>query len=168
MKNLCFWRLLFQKEIAGIWNFKWIKYLGKGLSYLKNWDIGVNYCWNYGPSKLLLHFIEYRLDQLNIKHTKTAVNLTIQYFEDNSQKKCLLKVWIFLAHIPQNGDPVKFLRNWTETNHLLVANIFKLHLSITYSVCEDEIKSLFHNFSRAFSCQKLSQTWDCVFHYNGY
>ena len=27
---------------------------------------------------MLLHFIEYRLDQLNIKHTKAAVNLAIQ------------------------------------------------------------------------------------------
>ena len=37
--------------------------MGKGLSYLKNRaqlllkykDIELNYCWNYGPSKLLLH-----------------------------------------------------------------------------------------------------------------
>ena len=53
------------------------KYLGKGLSYLKNGGIGVNYCGNSGPLKLLLHFIEYRLDQLNNKHTKTAVNSTM-------------------------------------------------------------------------------------------
>ena len=37
-------------------------------------------------------FIEYRLDQLNSKHTKTAVSSTIQYYEGRSQKKCLLKV----------------------------------------------------------------------------
>ena len=30
---------------------------------------------------LLLHFIEYRLDQPNSKHTKIAVNSAIQYFE---------------------------------------------------------------------------------------
>ena len=75
----------------------------------------VNYCWNYRPSKMLLHFIEYRLDQLNSKHTKIAVNSAIQYFEGCSQKKCLLKVWSFLVHPPQNGGLVKFLRNWTET-----------------------------------------------------
>ena len=34
-----------------------------------------------------LCFIEYRLDQLNSKHTKTAVNSEIQYFEGCSQKK---------------------------------------------------------------------------------
>ena len=26
-----------------------------------------------------------------------------------------------------------------------------------------EIKSIFHHFKRAFSCQKLSQNWECVF-----
>ena len=101
--------------------------MGKGLLYLKKWGIGVNYCWNYGPSKLLLHFIEYRLDQLNSKHTKIAVNSAIQYFEGCSQKKCLLKVWSLLFHPPQNRGFVKVLRNWTETNHILIANIFKLH-----------------------------------------
>ena len=116
MQNLCFFGgSFFQKKIADIWNFWWIKYLGKDLSYLTKWGVVVNYCWNHEPSKLLLHFIEYRLDQLNSKHTKIAVNSAIQYFEGCSQKKCLLKVWSFLVHPPQNGGPVKFLRNWTET-----------------------------------------------------
>ena len=26
-----------------------------------------------------------------------------------------------------------------------------------------EIKSIFHNFKRAFNCQKLSQAWECAF-----
>ena len=26
-----------------------------------------------------------------------------------------------------------------------------------------EIKSIFHHFNKAFSCQKLSQTWECTF-----
>ena len=86
MTNLCiFGDSFFKIRIADILNFQWIKYLGKGLSYFKNWEIGINYCWNYGPSKLLLHFIKYCLDQLNNKHKKIAVN------------------------------------------HLLMANIFKLH-----------------------------------------
>ena len=51
--------------------------MGKGLSYLKNWGIWVNYCWNYGPSKLLLHFIEYRLDQLNSKHNSSKLGNTV-------------------------------------------------------------------------------------------
>ena len=51
---------------------------------------------NFLPTKIsdnkVLHFIEYRLDQLNNKHTKIAVNSAIQNFESYSQKKCLLKV----------------------------------------------------------------------------
>ena len=39
---------------------------------------------------MLFHLIEYGLDQLNNKHTKIEVNLTIQYFEYRSQNKCLL------------------------------------------------------------------------------
>ena len=116
MKDLCFFGDSFFKiKIADICNFQWIKYLGKGISYLKNWGIGVNYCWNYGLSNLLLHFNEYRLDQLNNKHTKIAVNSTIQHLESLSLKKCLLNVWRFLVHPPQNDGPVNFLQNWTET-----------------------------------------------------
>ena len=29
-----------------------------------------------------------------------------------------------------------------------------------------EIKSIFHHFKRAFSCQKLSQTWEWAFHFH--
>ena len=117
MKNLCFFGGSFFKiKIADILNFQWIKYLDKGLSHLKNWGIVFYCCWNYGPSKLVLHFIEYRLDHLNKKHAKIAVNSAIQYFESCCQKKCLLKVWSFLVYPPQNGGPAKLLQNWTETN----------------------------------------------------
>ena len=40
----------------------------------------------------VLRFIEYRLDQLNNKHTKIAVNSAKQYFESHYQKKYLVKV----------------------------------------------------------------------------
>ena len=111
--------------------------MGKDLSYLQKWGIGVNYCWNYGPSKLLLHFIEYRLDQLNSKHTKIAVNSAIQYFEGCSQKKCLLKVWSFLVHPP----PCKIFTKLNR-NHLLIANIFKLHEYQTFGLIK------MHNMSK--------------------
>ena len=106
--------------------------MGKVLSYLKNWDIGVNYCWNYGLSKLLLHFIEYRLDQLNKKHTKIAVNSTMQYFEGSSQKKCLLKVWIF-GPPTTKWWPCKIFAK-LNVNHLLMANIFKLQEYQTFGL----------------------------------
>ena len=150
MKNLCFLEVLFsKKQIADIWNFQWIKYLGTGLSYLKNWGIWVNHCSNYGASKLPLQFIEYLLYQLNNKHAKIAINSTIQHFEGCSENKYLLKVWRFLVHPPLNGGPVKFLRK-SNGNHLLTANIFtnirhlvswkciicaKSDFPITYSVC---------------------------------
>ena len=127
--------------------------MGKGLSYLKNWGIGINYCWNYGPSKLLLHYIKYRLDQLNKKHTKIAVNSAIQYFESCSQKKFLLKVWSFLVHPPQNGVSVKFLRNWTETNHLLVANIFKLYKYRTFSLMK------MHSMCKIWFASNIFSLW---------
>ena len=80
--KICFFGGSFFKiKIADILNFQWIKYLGKGLSYLENWGIGFYCCWNYGPSKLLLHFIKYRLDQLHKKHAKITVNWAIRYFE---------------------------------------------------------------------------------------
>ena len=94
-KIFVFWRFFFKIKIADILNFLQIKYLVIDFSNLKNWGIGFYSCWNYVPSKFLLHFIEYRLDDLNKKHAKMAVNSTIQYFEGHSQKKCLLKVWDF-------------------------------------------------------------------------
>ena len=114
-QSVFFWQLFFQEKIAGIWNFNESNIWANFYHIWKNWGIGVNCCWNYRPSKLLLHFIEYLQDQLNNKHTKIAVNSPIQYFEGCSQKKCLLKVWSFLVHPPQNGGLVKLLRNWMET-----------------------------------------------------
>ena len=123
MKICVFWRLSLQNKNCWYFEFSVNQYLRKGLSYLKNWGIGLNYCWNYGPSKLLLYFIEYRLDQLNNKHTKIAVNSTIQHFEGRSQKKCLLKVW-----------PLKNIFAKLNGNYLLMANIFKLHEYQTFGL----------------------------------
>ena len=99
------------------WHFEFImnQIFRQKFIIFENLSIGVNYCWNYGLSKLLLHFTEYRLDQLNNKHTKIAVNSTIQVFGSRYQKKYLLKLWRFLVHPPQNDDPGNLLRNWTET-----------------------------------------------------
>ena len=146
MKNLCFFGGVFFKiKIADILNFQWIKYLGKGLSYLKNWGIGVYYCWNYGPRKLLLRFIEYPLDRLNNKQTKIAGNSAIQYFEGRFQRKYLLKVWSFLVHLPQNVvDGPKKCKIFAKLNgnHLLMANIFKLHKYETFGLIK------MHNMSK--------------------
>ena len=63
----------------------------KVLSYLKNWGIEIYYCWNYGPSKLLLHFFEYGLDQMNNKHTKTI------FWRPLSQEMSAKKFEVFLS-----------------------------------------------------------------------
>ena len=122
--------------------------MGKGLFILKKWGIGVNYCWNYVPSKLLLHFIEYRLDQLNSKHTKIAVNSAIQYLKGCSQKKCLLKVWSFLVHPP----PCKIFTKLNR-NHLLIANIFKLHEYQTFGLMKN------HNMCKIWFTNKIFSLW---------
>ena len=110
MKNLCFLFGSFFKW-KNCWHLEFLinQLFGQRFIIFKIyiWGMGVNYCWSYGLSKLLLHFVEYRLDQLNSKHIKIAVNSAIQYL-DCSQKKCLLKVWRFLVHPPQNGGSVKF------------------------------------------------------------
>ena len=48
---------------------------------------------NYRASKLLLHFIEYRLDQLNSQHTKIAVKSIIQYLKAALKRNDSLKLF---------------------------------------------------------------------------
>ena len=126
---------IFGKSFIIFWNYGSWNYCWNYGSSNYFWNYGpANYCWNYGPSNLLLRFINYFLDQLNNKHTNThkrtnthkytntAVNSKIQFLETRYQKKWLVKVWSFLARLPQNDGPVKFLRNWTKLNGFL-----KLH-----------------------------------------
>ena len=137
------------EKIADIWNFYWIKYLGKGLSYLKKMRYKVQLL-------LRLRAVEvatsYRLDQLNSKHTKIAVNSTIQYFEGCSQKKCLLKVWSFLVHPPQNSGTVKFFAKLNR-NHVLMTNIFKLHEYQTFGLMK------IHNMYKIWFANKIFSLW---------
>ena len=69
----------------------------------------------YGWCKLLHHFIEYCLDQLNNKHLKTAVNLIIQFFEIQYQKNYLVKVRSLFGPPAAKWGTVNFLWNWTKT-----------------------------------------------------
>ena len=126
MKNLCFSGGSFFKKYCWHLQFLMNQIFGQRFINLKKWGVVFNYCWNYGPSNLLLDFIEYRLDQLNSKHTKTALNSTIQYFEGCSRKKCLLKVWFFFGPLTTKWRPCKIFAKLNR-NHFLMANIFKLH-----------------------------------------
>ena len=91
MKKLFFGGSFFKIKIADILNFWWIKDLCEGL-HLKNWGLGINCCSNYRPLKLLLHFIEYHLDQLNNKHMKIEVNSKI-YSKINKLERKLSKIF---------------------------------------------------------------------------
>ena len=56
-----FWRLIFTFA-------EFLFFQNKSCWHSASWVIGINYYRNYEPSKLLLHLIIYRLDQLNNKH----------------------------------------------------------------------------------------------------
>ena len=151
MKKLCFvGGSFFQKDIADIWNFWLITYLGKGLSYLKNWGVGVNYCWNYGPSKLLLHFIEYRIDQLNSEHTKTASKLDNTVFWRLLSKEMSAKSLMFF------GPPTTKWRSckiFTKLNGQYLVNIFKLHECKTFDLMK------MHNICKIWFANSIFSLW---------
>ena len=105
--------------------------MGKGLSYLKKWGVGVNYCWNYRPLKLLLHFIEYPLDELHSKHTKIVVNNTV--FWRLLWKVLSAKSFLFFGPPTTKWWPCKIFAR-LNGNYLLMANIFKLHEYKTFAI----------------------------------
>ena len=133
MKNLLFFRwLLFQNKKCWYFEFLMNQIFGQRFIIFDKLRYRGQLCWSYGPSKLLLHFIEYDLDQLNKKHTKMAVNSTMEYFESSSQKECLLKVWIF-GLLDTKWWPCKIFGK-LNINHLLMANILKLHEYQTFGL----------------------------------
>ena len=130
--------------------------MGKGLSYLRNWGLGVNYCWNYGPSKLLLHFIEYPLDQLNIKHRKSSSkpNNTI-FCRLLSKERSALKRNVclkFFGPCTTKSRPYKIFAKMNGT-HLLMANIFKLHEYETFGSMK------MHNMCTIWFANNMFSLW---------
>ena len=99
MKNFCFFGGSFFKKKQNK------KMLTFGIVDGSNIWAKVYHLWKI---EVLRASIEYRIDQLNNKDPKIAVNSTIQYFEDCSYKKCLLKVWSCFVDPPQNDGRVKF------------------------------------------------------------
>ena len=75
---------------------------------------------------MLPHFIENRLDQLNNKHMKIAVNSTAQYSESRFQKKMSAKSLIFFGPPTTKWRLCKFFAKFNKS-HFLMASIFKLH-----------------------------------------
>ena len=136
MKNLFFGGSFFKIEIADISNFHWIKYLGKGLSYLKNWVIAVCYCWNYWPSKLLLHWMLLRSTQKQALENSMKLDNAL-FWRPLSKEMCAES----LQFSTTEWWPCNFFAK-LNGNHLLIANIFKLHEYQTF----DLIKM--HNMSK--------------------
>ena len=150
MKKLSFFGASFFKiKIADI--FKWIKYLGKSLSLLRNGVIGASYCWNYELSKLLLHFIEYRLDQLNNIFWKP---LSKEIFDKSSK---------FFGPPTTKWRPCKFFVN-LNGNHFLMAKSFKLHKYQTFGLSKIHNMSKIWFANKKFSFSK-SLVYDCRKYY---
>ena len=139
-----FWRLFFQKNSADIWNFWWIKYLGKGLSYLKKWGIGINYRWDYGPSKLLLYFIEYQQPHKNSSIFDNTV------FWRLLSKEMSAKSLMFF------GPPTTKWRSckiFTKLNGQYLVNIFKLHECKTFDLMK------MHNICKIWFANSIFSLW---------
>ena len=156
MKNLCSfdgsffkWKNCWHSEIFNESNI-----LGKGLSYLKKWGIGVNYCWNYGLSKLLLHFIESCLDQLNSKLAKIAVNSEFgnTVFWRLLSEEISAKSLKLFDPPTTKWRPCKIFAKLNR-NHLLMTNIFKLHKYQTFALMK------MHNMCKIWFGNKIFSLW---------
>ena len=138
MKVFClFWRLFFQNKNCWHIAFLMSQIFAQSSIKFEKLRFKANYRWNYLPSKLPLHFIEYRLDKLNNKHGKRAVNSTMQYFESHCQNKCLLKVWSFLGYPPQNKGLGKIFAKLNETiYHYHTFGLMKMHNMSRNLICQ--------------------------------
>ena len=130
----------------------------KGLSCFKiistkiiKYKNNFNYCWNYGPSTLLLHFIKYRPDQLNSNHTKIAVNSTIQFLKA-ALKEMPAKSLNFFGPLTTKWRPCKMFVK-LNGKHLLMANIFKLHEYQRFALMK------MHNMCKIWFDNKIFSLW---------
>ena len=82
---------------------------------------------------MLLQFIEYRLDQLENKHAKIAVNSAIWYFEGCPPKKMSAKSLKLFGPTTTKWQPCKVFAK-LNGNHLLMTNILKLHKYQTFGL----------------------------------
>ena len=130
--------------------------MGKGLSYLKHWGLGVNYYWNYGSSKLLLHFIEYQLDQLKSKHRKKSskLNNTI-FWRPLSKEMSALKTNVCLKFLGPSTTKWRHYKIFAKMNgtHLLMASIFKLHEYETFGLMK------IHNMCTIWFANNMFSLW---------
>ena len=115
MKILSFLAPFISKiKTADIFNFLSVKYFGKGLLFLKIWQIRVNYCWSYGSSNFLFRFFRYRLGYLDNRQTKIAENSTILSLKARTKTSVCWKFHV-LWPTHHKWRSLKFSRNWMET-----------------------------------------------------
>ena len=100
----------FSKEIC--W---YLEFFGHRLIIFKKLRYRGQLFWNYEPSKLLLHFTEYRLDQLNSNHT---------IFWRLLSKEMSAKSLSFFGPPITKWRPCKVFAKLNR-KHLLMANVFK-------------------------------------------
>ena len=142
MKILSFLAPFLSKiKISGIFNFLSVKYLGKGLSFLKTWDITVNYYWSCGLSNLLFRFFRYRLGHHDNRQTKKTSKLDNTFFWKLTPKK------VFVESLKVFDPPTT--KWWSLTffaklngNHIFMANFSKLCEHQTFVLIE------LHNLSK--------------------
>ena len=145
-----FWQLFFQNKSCLHFEFLMNQIFGQKFVIFEKWGIGVNYCWEYGPSKLLLRFVEYRLGQLNNKHTEIAVNSAIRSFWKSLSKEMSGKSLKLFGEPATKWRLFKILAK-LNGNHILIAIVFKLHEYQTFNLMK------MHNMSKIwFANNKFS------------
>ena len=101
-----------------------VKYIDKGLLFLKIWHIRVNYCWSYEPSNLLFRFFRYRLGHLdNILINRRKLDNTI--FWKLAPKQVFVKSFKVFDPITTKWLSFKFFAK-LNGNYILIANFSKL------------------------------------------
>ena len=113
-------------KTADIFKILLVKYFGKGSLFLKIWQ-RVNYCWSYGPSNLPFHFFRYRVGHLNNRQTKIAETSTINLFKP-TPKQVFVESFKLLT--------VLYVFKKLNRNHILMANLSKLHKYQTFGLTE--------------------------------
>ena len=120
---------------------------GKGLSYLKNGGIGVSYCWNYGSSKLLLHFIEktilcentnilfnknhWKLGKMNVRSWKNILDKGKVTFDSFRNFACVNNYVHVKSFAWKGGYPIssklQTSRIWPRLFRKALTELYKLH-----------------------------------------
>ena len=111
---------------------------------------------NYGPSKLLLHFVEYRLDQLNSKH-KNSSKLSNTVVWRLLSKEMSAKSLTFFGLPTTKWRPCKIFAK-LNGNHLLMAKIFKFQEYHTFGLMK------IHNMCKIWFANKIFSLWKSFFY----